>query len=121
MPPVNCVRRVMRGDLIEVCTTPRPENAPSDFEIMAREASDALNRLSEGISRWWHGGDTENNGTQWGRFWCRLSGSSFEGWNYDFVTGGCEVFGDFVNQYYTENINERPIYNYNNERAICLN
>lgn len=55
---------------------------------------------------------TENSG---------FSGSSFDGWNYDFITGDCEVFGDFVNQYYTKNINERPIYNYNNERAICLN
>ena len=50
MPPVNCVRRVMRGDLIEVCMTPRPENAPSDFEIAYNSFRDLVGNLSNSIN-----------------------------------------------------------------------
>lgn len=54
-----------------------------------------IGSLSNSISSWWRGGDVENEGSVAGWMWCAISGMNYEGWNYDFVEGACEVFGEF--------------------------
>ena len=100
MPPrlegINCRNVYMRGDMFEICDYLQTEETPSNFEIISNGISSIWNDFSNSINVWWHGGNEENEGSRAGQFWCGLAGMNFEGWDYDFVDGACEMIGEHV-------------------------